>query len=85
MLVDRVGCGKIPVNMTNTKYTQGQRIYFKLGDTKPEGWAVVEGHQGFVIIIKPDDKLPNYEFTHMYIVDSQVVEPPGAQSPDRLT
>lgn len=71
--------------MAKQTYTQGQRIYFKLGDGKPEGWATIEGHQGFVIIIKPEDKIPNYDFTHMYIVDTQVSEAPGPQSPDRLT
>jgi len=58
--------------MTNTKYTQGQRIYFDLGKDKPKGWATIEGHQGFVIIIKPEEPIPDYKFTHLYVVETQI-------------
>jgi len=79
-------CGKIPVNkgiliMANKEFKQGQRIYFDLGTDKPKGWAKVTGHQGFVIIIKPEKKIPNYDYTHIYIVDSQVTDPVSKSVP----
>lgn len=61
------------------KFTQGQRVYFDLGDGKHEGWASVHGHQGFVIIIKPEKKIKGYDFSHMYIVDSQVSTSPPSK------
>jgi len=64
--------------MTNSKYTQGQRVYFDLGENKPKGWATIEGHQGFVIIVKPEEPISNYDFTHIYIIDTQIVAEPTA-------
>jgi len=65
------------------KFTQGQRVYFDLGDGNHEGWATVHGHQGFVIIIKPEKKIKGYDFSHMYIVDSQVsTSPPDTEKVD---
>lgn len=61
----------------SNKYIQDQTVYFRLGDGKPEGFAKVTGHQGFVVILQPLEKLPNYDFTHVYVVDSQIGEPPA--------
>ena len=58
--------------MDNKQYEQGQRVFFTLGENKPSGWATVEGVQGFVIIIKPEEQIPNYEYTHIYVMDSQL-------------
>jgi hypothetical protein len=64
------------------KFTQGQRVYFDLGNGQHEGWATVHGHQGFVIIIKPEKKIKGYDFSHMYIVDSQVSTSPPTKKED---
>lgn len=56
---------------------QDQTVYFNLGENKPQGWAAVSGVQGFVVIIKPLEPLPDYPFTHLYVVDSQIVKPPN--------
>jgi hypothetical protein len=58
------------------KYTQNQRIYFSLGENKPQGWAIVCGVQGFVIILKPENEIEGYDYTHIYVIDSQIIEPP---------
>ncbi len=62
------------------KYKLNDRVYFSLGEGKPKGWASVCGIQGFVIIIQPEELIKDYPFTHIYIVDSQIVEPPITSS-----
>lgn len=63
-------------NMNEEKYKLNDRVYFSLGEGKPFGWATICGVQGFVIIIKPDEQIPEYPFTHIYVVDSQIIELP---------
>ncbi len=62
--------------MSNEKYKQNQVVYFRLGEGKPEGFGKVTGVQGFVVIIQPDMAVPGYDYTHIYVVDSQIGEPP---------
>ena len=57
-------------------YKQGQRVYFNMGDGKPSGWALINGVQGFVVILSPEKPLPNYEYTHFYAIDSQLSDGP---------
>lgn len=58
------------------KLKQNDRVYFKLGDDRPEGWAIVEGVMGWIVILKLEKPLKDYAYTHIYAVDSQIVEPP---------
>lgn len=60
---------------------QDQTVYFNLGENKPQGWATVSGVQGFVVIIKPFDPVPDYEYTHLYVIDTQIVSPPADVQP----
>jgi hypothetical protein len=62
--------------MSEEKYKLNDRVYFSLGENKPCGWATICGVQGFVIIIKPEEQIKDYPYTHLYIVDSQIIEPP---------
>lgn len=59
------------------KYKLNDRVYFSLGENKPKGWASVCGVQGFVIIIKPEEQISDYSYTHIYVVDSQITDPPS--------
>ena len=59
----------------NTNYKQDQRVYFRVTEGK-EGWATIAGVQGFVIIIKPEKPIKNYQYSHIYVVDAQIVDPP---------
>jgi hypothetical protein len=63
--------------MTNTKYTQGQRIYFEMGEKLPSGWGKVCGVVGPVIIIELEVPITGYNFTHSYILDAQVKPAPA--------
>jgi hypothetical protein len=60
----------------NEKYKQDQRVYFKLGDERPEGWATIAGVMGWIVILKLEKPLKDYAYTHIYCVDNQIVEPP---------
>ncbi len=62
--------------MNDTKYKQGDRVYFKLGENKPFGWATVEGVMGFLIIVRPETPMKDYVYTHIYVVDNQLIDPP---------
>jgi hypothetical protein len=57
-------------------YKQDERVYFRLADDKPEGWATVAGVQGFIVIIKPEQPIKDYPYTHLYVVETQIVDPP---------
>jgi hypothetical protein len=63
--------------MNDEKYKLNDRVYFCLGEDKPFGWATVCGVQGFIIIIKPEEQIPSYPYTHIYVVDSQITAPPS--------
>ncbi len=56
-------------------YKQDERVYFRLADDKPEGWATVAGVQGFIIIIKPEQPIKDYPYTHLYVVETQIADP----------
>ena len=62
--------------MIKYKYNQGDRVYFSLGESLPSGWGKICGIQGLVYIIELESAVNDYPFTHLYIVDNQVVEPP---------
>jgi hypothetical protein len=62
--------------MKEYKFKLDQRVYFKLGENLPFGWAHVSGAFGFVIIIEPEIPIKDYPFTHIYLIDTQIVEPP---------
>ena len=59
------------------RYKLNDRVYFSLGENKPSGWAKICGVQGFVIIIEPEQPIKEYPYTHIYVVDSQIIEPPS--------
>ena len=59
--------------MSEQKYKQGDRIYFCLGKDKPTGYAKICGVQGFVVIIEPEQPIKDYAYSHIYVVDSQVM------------
>lgn len=59
------------------KYEQNQKVYFRLGEGKPEGWGLVEGVQGFVVIVRPLFTIPDYKYSCIYVVDSQIGNPPA--------
>jgi hypothetical protein len=63
------------MNETNNK-KQGDRVYFVMGDKLPSGWGKVCGSVGPVIIIELETPIQGYNFTHTYILDAQVKEPP---------
>lgn len=58
------------------KHSQNERVYFSLGENAPSGWGKVCGQVGPVIIIELESPIQGYEFTHTYILDQQIVEPP---------
>lgn len=62
--------------MTKLKYNQNDRVYFKMGDKLPAGWGKVTGVVGPVIIIELETPISGYPFTHTYIMDAQICEPP---------
>jgi len=57
------------------KLKQNDKVYFRLGDGKPEGWGLVEGVQGFIVIIRPLFTIPDYKYNCIYVVDSQLGSP----------
>ena len=56
------------------KFKQNDKITFNLNEKIIGLTGKVCGMLGPVIIIELDEKLNGYEFTHIYIVDNQVVE-----------
>ena len=71
--------------MNNNKYNQGDRVYFKLGEDKPSGWAIIEGVMGWVIILKPEIPFKDYDYTHIYVVNTQLIDPPTDSPKEKAT
>lgn len=63
---------------SKNKYSQGQRVYFSLGENLPSGWGKIAGVQGLVIVIELETPIKDYIYTHIYIIDTQIVDPPAA-------
>lgn len=62
--------------MNENKYKQGERIYFSIGEGLPSGYAKIAGCQGLIYIIEMEGPIKNYPYTHIYVVDNQIVQPP---------
>ena len=62
-------------NMSEPKYKQGNRVYFNLGEGAPSGYAKVCGVMGPMIIVQPEEAIKGYAFSHIYVIDSQIVDP----------
>lgn len=56
------------------KLKQDERVYFKISDTGPEGWATVSGDYDLIVILKPDVAINTY--SHIYVAKTQLVDPP---------
>ena len=66
-------------NMADTKtfkYNQDDKVYFSMGEGLPNGWGKVCGAVGPVIIVELEKTITGYPFTHTYVIDSQIKEPP---------
>jgi hypothetical protein len=63
------------MNETNNK-KQGDRVYFEMGVQLPTGYGKVCGSVGPVIIIELEAPIKGYEFTHTYVLDTQIKTPP---------
>lgn len=59
------------------KYKQDQVIYFKLKDELPAAAAKVCGVIGPIVIIQPIEPLQGYNYSHIYVIDSQIVDAPA--------
>ena len=62
--------------MKEYKHKQNDKVYFDLGDGHIKGWGFVDGIMGLIYIIRLETPIPDYPFTHIYLVDTQIVEPP---------
>lgn len=60
--------------MSEIKYNQGDRVYFRLGENKPEGWGIICGDYDLLLILQPDTPLNKY--SHIYVSKTQIVKPP---------
>ena len=69
--------------MTKPKYKQNDRVYFEMGDKLPTGWGKVTGVVGPVIIIELEKPIQGYTFTHTYVLDAQIKEPPKEVQPEQ--
>lgn len=58
------------------KYNQGEVVYFVMGEKLPTGYGKVCGSVGPVIIIELQQPIEGYPFTHTYVMDAQIQEPP---------
>ena len=68
--------------MDKTKYKQGDRVYFEMGEKLPSGWGKVCGSVGPVIIIELETPISGYAYTHTYVLDAQIKKnPPTEVSP----
>lgn len=47
-----------------------------MGEKLPVGWGKVVGMVGPVIIIELETPIEGYSFTHTYILNAQIKEPP---------
>ena len=57
------------------KRKQDERVYYKIGEGKPEGWATVAGDYDLIVILKPE--VPINSYSHIYVSQTQIVEPPS--------
>lgn len=58
------------------KYKQDDRVYFDMGENLPKGFGFVNGVFGPIIILKVETAVKDYPFSHVYVTDSQITEPP---------
>lgn len=58
------------------KYNQGDRVYFSMGEGLPTGWGKVCGFVNPVVIVELEKPIANYAYTHIYILDKQIVDAP---------
>lgn len=65
--------------MRKEKYNQGERVYYEMGQNLPTGWGKVAGVVGPVIIIELEKPINGYPYTHTYILDAQIKEPPKTE------
>jgi len=76
------------MNETEKKYKQGDRVYFKQFildsdgvslklDEKHSGWGKVCGVAGPAIIVEPENPDKEYPYTHLQILDVQIVDAPA--------
>lgn len=64
-------------NMNET-IKQGDSVKFNLNETIKDLTGKICGKLGPIIIVELDVPLKGYEFSHIYIVDSQIVKPEEA-------
>ena len=62
--------------MNETKFKQSDRVYFEMGENLPKGWGKICGVAGPILIVELETPIKGYEYTHTYIVDAQIKEPP---------
>jgi len=60
----------------NEKYKQNDRVYFVMGEKLPFGWGKVCGSVGPVIIIELETPIAGYDYTHTYVLDTQIKPAP---------
>ncbi len=65
----------------NEKYKQNERIYFEMGPQLPSGFGKVVGMVGPVIIVELETPITGYNYTHTYVLDSQVKPSPTVATP----
>jgi len=61
--------------MEKTKYKQGDSLTFNLNETVKDLTGKVCGKVGPMIIVELSEPLKGYEFSHIYILESQISEP----------
>jgi len=61
--------------MKEYKHKQGDRVYFALGPELPKGYGKICGIQGMIYIVELEEPIKDYPFTHLYIAETQVMEP----------
>lgn len=61
------------------KFKQNERVYFRIKEGGPEGWATVAGDFDLIIILKPEIQVGAY--THIYVTNTQLVDPPKEKKP----
>ena len=54
------------------EYKQGDKVVFDLNDVSININGMVCGKVGPIIIVELIDKLKGYDFTHIYVLDSQI-------------
>lgn len=56
------------------KFKQNEKVTFNLNEKVANQTGKVCGVIGPVIIVELDNKLDGYDFSHIYIVESQIVK-----------